>query len=140
MDSRELYKLRREIRTIDQLRDIIAELESLRISPRAAAYDGIRVNTSLKGDVQPENIAECDKRLKEYNKTLKAILARMAELENLIKPLREEQRQVIRAYFIQGKTWEQICVDLNLSHRQVMYIRKAALEIICSHSKSTPPA
>ena len=49
-----LYTMRKSIQEREQLREMVAELENARISPRAAAYGGERVQSSPKGDIQPD--------------------------------------------------------------------------------------
>ena len=128
MNRDELYKLRRKLAGIDQLRQTITNLETMRVSPRMAAYGGSGVQTSPKGDVQPDNIQKIDKLLGKYNAELRGILEQVAEFEQAAEGLDERPREIMRAYFIHRKTWERICVDLGISYSRVMQIRNDALD------------
>ena len=132
MKKAELYAMRRNLREVDQIKDTIAKLENMRISPRAVVYGGEHVQTSPSGDVQPENIQNIDEQLRKYNAKLKAILAPMQDFERIItEKLIEHERRIMRAYFIFGKTWESICVDENKSWTWIMKLRKDCLVKIC---------
>ena len=128
MNRDELYKLRRKLAGIDQLRQTITNLETMRVSPRAAAYGGSKVQTSPKGDVQPDNIQKIDKLLGKYNAELRGILEQVAEFEQAVKGLDDRPKEIMRAYFIQRNTWEKICVDVGISYSRVMQIRNDALD------------
>ena len=140
MNRDELYKLRRKMNGVEQLQDTIAKLEAMRISPRTAAYGGSTVQTSPKGDVQPDNIAKLDKLIGKYNGELRAILHQVEEFETIAKVLDDKQREIMRAYFLQGKTWEQICVDVGLTYRRLMQIRNAALDAMFGPMEEKPDA
>jgi len=140
MNRDELYKLRRKMNGVEQLQDTIAKLEAMRISPRAAAYGGSTVQTSPKGDVQPDNIAKLDKLIGKYNGELRAILHQVEEFETIAKVLDDKQREIMRAYFLQGKTWERICVDVGLTYRRLMQIRNAALDAMFGPMEGKPDA
>lgn len=132
MKKAELYAMRRNLREVDQIKDTIAKLENMRISPRAVVYGGEHVQTSRSGDVQPENIQNIDEQLRKYNAKLKAILKPMENFERIItEKLIEHERRILRAYFIFGKTWESICVDENKSWTWIMKLRKDCLAKIC---------
>ena len=140
MDRDELYRLRRRMTGAEQLQETIARLEAMRISPRAAAYGGSTVQTSPRGDVQPDNIARLDRLIGKYNGELRTILQQVEEFEAIAAALDEKQREIMRAYFLQGKTWERICVDVGLTYRRLMQIRNAALDAMFGPMEGTPNA
>ena len=132
MKKAEIYAMRRNLREVDQIKDAIAKLESMRVSPRAVVYGGAHVQTSPTGDVQPENIQQIDEQLQRYNAKLKAILKPMEEFEEIItEKLTEQERRIMRGYFVFGKTWESICVEESKSWTWVMKLRKDCLVKIC---------
>ena len=125
-----LYSLRRKLSGLDQLKQTITNLETMRISPRAAAYGGSRVQSSPKGDIQPDNIQRIDSLLAYYNAELAAILDQVRDFEEAATALEGKPKEIMRAYFLEGKTWEQICVEQKLGYRRVMYIRNEALDTL----------
>lgn len=126
-----LYTMRKSIREREQLREMVAELENARISPRAAAYGGERVQSSPKGDIQPDVIQRIDDLLQRYNAKLRESLEAVAEFERAAECLNEQERVILRMYFVQGRTWEEICVEKHISWGRVMKIRRDALDILC---------
>lgn len=140
MDRDDLYKLRRRLAGFDQLRQTITNFESMRISPRAAAYGGDRVQTSPKGDVQPENIQKIESLLEKYNAEMAEILEQVAAFEKALEALDGNPRDIMRAYFLEGKTWEQICVDQGISYRWLMHIRNDALDALFGPMDKHPAA
>ena len=126
-----LYTMRKSIREREQLREMVAELENARISPRAAAYGGERVQSSPKGDIQPDVIQRIDDLLQRYNAKLRESLEAVAEFERAAECLNEQERVILRMYFVQGRTWEEICVEKHISYRRVMQLRSNALDALC---------
>ena len=126
-----LYTMRKSIREREQLREMVAELENARISPRAAAYGGERVQSSPKGDIQPDVIQRIDDLLQRYNAKLRESLEAVAEFERAAECLNEQERVILRMYCVQGRTWEEICVEKHISWGRVMKIRRDALDILC---------
>lgn len=122
-EVREAYKERR------QLKDKIVEFESMRLSPRGTVY-GERVQTSPKGDVQPDNIARLDDMLEKYNAKLLECVELIAEFEKALECLKSRERRMMRMYYVDGMTWEKVCVEENLSWTNLHRIRRKALEKI----------
>ena len=131
MKKSDLYKMRSAILEKEQLEDTIAKLENMRYSPRSPAYGTDKVQTSAKGDIQPDNIDRVDKTIALYNKKLAYILDSIAAFELLLEPLNEFERKVMRSYFIHVMTWEEICVAEKKSWSRIMQIRRDCLAIIC---------
>lgn len=69
----------------------------------------------------------------EYSRKIDAKIAELLDarqvVENVIERLDDRRyRQLLRARYIEGKTWEQIAVDMNYSYSQVVkYLHPAAL-------------
>ena len=55
---------------VEELRDKIAQCETMRISPRSAAYGSERVQSSTKGDITERNLAKIEALLKEQGFTV----------------------------------------------------------------------
>lgn len=54
-----------------------------------------------------------------------------AAIENAIEKVDDDRMRILmRSRYIQGKTWEQICVQLNYSWRQIHYLHSKALKKI----------
>lgn len=116
---------------IEELRDKIAQLETMRISPRSAAYGSERVQSSTKGDITENNLSKIETLLKQYNKELNYYLNLTTEYENTLQKLREREHAIIDKHYREGKSWNLISEELDMSLRQIMRIKGKALKQIC---------
>lgn len=123
---------------IEELRDKIAQLETMRISPRSAAYGSERVQSSTKGDITENNLAKIETLLKQYNKELNYYLNLTTEYENTLQKLREREHAIIDKHYREGKSWNLISEEMDISERQVRRIKGKALKIICEKNKTCP--
>ena len=130
MTFEQLREVRSAYKERAQLADRIAELESMRISPRAAAYGSERVQAAPKGDIQPDSIARMDELLDKYNAALQRCIMLANNFEDALKNLNGRERQVMRLYYIEGYTWEHVAVKMNMTWRRVHQIKRNAIDII----------
>lgn len=130
MTEEQLKKVREAYREKKQLEGQIVEFESMRTSPRGAVYGVERVQTSPRGDIQADAIAKIDGMLERYNAKLIECTTLIDEFETALEMLGARERQMFRKYYIQGMTWEQVCVDMNLSWTNLHRIKNKAKEKI----------
>lgn len=126
----DMYALRREIRELASLKDAIVALETRRTSPKIAAYGADVVRGSRNADINLTNIAKIDALIERYNASIAAILAAQAEFETAIDPLLPLERVILRQYFLDGLSWEAICIAQGKSYRQIMRIWQHARDVI----------
>ena len=130
MDLEKLREVRSAYKERKQLEGKIIEFESMRVSPRGTAYGKERVQTSVKGDIQAENLAKIEGMLERYNELLRKCLVLIEEFETCLELLNSRERRMMRLYYIDGLTWEQVCVEMDLSWMHVSRIRKKIIEKI----------
>ena len=122
----------REIRYIyeeaEELKEKIIQFETMRTSPRSAVYGSERVQSSMKGDVQPSTIATLDALLRGYNAKLRACIKITMEFEEAIEQLSERERIIIRKHYLDGKTWSEIQDEMNMSERNLIRISNRAMK------------
>lgn len=128
MEREDLYTLRRAMKNIDQLKEQIATLELRRISPRSAAYGSERVQTSVKGDIQLDQIAKIDDLIENYRNELNEILDLQAEFEKKILPLAPFEKRIMRCYYIDGMIWEQVWQVTGYCTRHLTRIHRKILD------------
>lgn len=102
---------------LEQIKEQIAALETMRLSPRAAVYGSERVQTSAKGDVQPDNLIALEKLLKAYNAKLKTLTAITDEFEKELAQLSTRERLFVRMRYLEGKTPGEIQEGQDISER-----------------------
>jgi RNA polymerase sigma factor (sigma-70 family) len=136
MTFERLGEVRGAYRERKQLAEKIVELETMRISPRGAVYGSERVQTSMKGDIQPDSIAAIESLLKVYNAKLQKCCALIEEFEEALERLRDRERIIMRCYYIDGMTWGQICKRENISWTTKERIRKNSIRKLLQNPKN----
>lgn len=128
----------REIRYIyeeaEELREKIIQFETMRISPRSAVYGSERVQSSMKGDIQPSTIATLDALLRTYNAKLRACIKITMEFEQAIAALSERERIIIRKHYLDGMTWSDMQDEMNMSERNLKRISGRAMKKLTQES------
>lgn len=122
----------REIRFIyeeaEELKEKIIQFETMRTSPRSAVYGSERVQSSMKGDVQPSTIATLDALLRGYNAKLRECIKITMEFEDALTKLSDRERIIIRKHYLDGKTWSDIQNEMNMSERNLIRISNRAMK------------
>lgn len=124
MERKELYKLRGCKQDIAQLRDEIDRLQARITSPRIAAYGYERAQSSGRGHAIPDGIAQMDALIARYKAEVSRALALQAEFERMIERLRPLEKRILRYYYIDALTWEEIARKTHYSVRHVMRIAR----------------
>lgn len=116
----------------DCIADMIAELEGVMYGPRSQRLDGMPRNGSGAGSEVEAVAVRRAELLERFRQKEAACSAAMAEIENAIEVLAPRERTLIRLHYIQGLTWEEVCVAMTYSWRQVHRIHAKALEALKS--------
>lgn len=129
MTKEELKKYLWLRRVIKQLEDRREELET------EATRMTVRYSDQPKGaPYDKDRMAELVVEMVELDEKIQAKLAESYELarkiEEAIGSLPEREQYLMRARYIEGKSWEQIAVDMHYSWRQVHNIHSMALRAV----------
>lgn len=128
MTKHELKECRESRREIRQLLDEMEALEAEVTSPKIPKLSGMPPSEPATSDRMAENVAKWVDLQQTYrDKLLRCFDLRMA-VEKAMDVLTPTERQVIRAYYIQGMTWEEVCVAVNYSWKQTHRIHSSALQ------------
>lgn len=65
-----------------------------------------------------------------YQDKLTGIATELIEIERAIDALPPTERNLMRLYYINGKTWESVCVSIGYSWKQVHRIHGRALDML----------
>ena len=105
------------IRTRDETRD--------RLTHITQNYDGDGAQTT-KDPHKFDSLVELEDKIDEL---IDRLYATKTEILGVIDRL-EDRREflALNVYYIDMKTWEEVCVELHYSWRQTMYIRKQAIK------------
>lgn len=115
----------------DQLAKKIEELDALLYSPRSQRLDGMPRGGS--GNSTDKVDALLDKReevLNWYRAKKQELDTTLLEIERAIEGLASRERTLLRLYYIEGLTWEQVAVEMNYSWRQIHRIHGEALAVL----------
>lgn len=108
---------------LEKLRDI----EATMTSPRAQRLDGMPRGGS-GGDPMSAMVAQHITLEEKYREQLWRLAAAQGEVEELIESLEPKERKLMRHRYIDGLTWERVCVAMSYSWRQTHEIHAKALD------------
>ncbi len=120
----EYYYLKKNIRYLE---DKLLELETKATKMSMSISDMPRSGDSTD---MADVVIEMVKVKIDTNEQLQKSYKLLAEIEKSIKTLPEREQYLIRARYIEDKSWEQIAVDMNYSWRQIHNIHSKALKAL----------
>lgn len=118
----------------DRLTVMIAELENTLYSPKSQRLDGMPRGSSGGSVVESAAIKHADL-MANYRQKAAELSAALAEIEDAIEVLEPRERTLIRLHYAQGLTWEEVCVAMNYSWRQIHRIHAKALAALENEKK-----
>ena len=98
------------------------KIQQLKQTPRA----------SSKGNPTEDLIAKHLELVDLYQDKLTGLAMEQLAIENAIERLPIRERNVLRAYYIRGLTWEETCVAVDYSWTQVHRIHSSALQLLAA--------
>ena len=127
MTKERLRKYRDLRQELEQIEQKIETMESALCSPKIQRITGMPSAPSRGGNGKEDLMAEHIELLEYYEGQKASLKAEQLAIEKAIEYLDYRDRTVLRLYYIDGLTWEQVCVVVNYSWRQVHNIHSAAL-------------
>ena len=121
---REYKDLKRER---DDLERKIKVLELEMYGPRAQRMDGMPRGGSGENNVREEQMDTKAELLELYRAKEAELSQQLLAIEQAIETLDSRSRHLIRLHYIDGLTWEQVCVAMNYSWSQVHRFHRVAL-------------
>ena len=128
MTKERLRKYRDLRRELAQIAQKVEEMESALFSPKVQKLTGMPSAPAGGGNAKEGLMAEHLELLAYYREQEAALKSEQLAIEKAIDSLDYRERSVLRPYYIDGLTWEQVCVLVNYSWRQVHNIHSCALE------------
>ena len=115
-------------READQLRERLAELEAAMTAPKIQQITGMPGGGSHEGSALENQVARHTELAELYREKLAAMAEEQLAMEQAIAPLDTRERVMLRHRYIEGMTWEGVCVAMSYSRSQVHRIHAAALQ------------
>lgn len=130
MTKEQLRKYQAIKRERQQLERMLQELELEMSAPGSPRLDGMPRNPSQGGNSLANMVARHMELQERYRAKLQELTEAQLAIEQAIATLEPTERALMRYYYIEGLTWEEVCVCINYSWRQTHRIHAKALRQI----------
>lgn len=114
----------------DRLLLMIEELEAQMRSPKSQRLDGMPRGGSSPSSPVENLVVKHAELLERYYEKVAELTAATVEIEEAIERLSPRERTLLRLHYIEGLTWEEVCVAMSYSWRQVHRIHAVALAML----------
>jgi RNA polymerase sigma factor (sigma-70 family) len=114
----------------DRLITMIEELEAQMKSPRSQRLDGMPRGGSAPSSPVENLVVKHTELIDRYQQKVAELTEAAGEIENAIEVLAPRERTLIRLHYIQGLTWEEVCVAMSYSWKQIHRIHAKALAML----------
>ena len=128
MTKDDLRSYRHIKQELDHLRSLYADINAQLYGTSPQGMDGMPHGTPA--EAKHPSDAMIDRKIelvKMYESKQRAAAATLLTIETAISDLDPRERDLVRLHYIDGKTWEQVCVDMGYSWRQIHRIHAIAL-------------
>lgn len=133
--KRQLHSYRDLKAECAQVSELLAEVEARMTAPRGSSSSG-QPRGSGNGDPMLGIVAQHIYLREQYQSMQGELTAAQIRIEEMISGLEPRERRLMRHYYIEGMTWEQVCVKTGYAWRQVHRIHSVALDRLLSlHEK-----
>lgn len=126
-DLKEYTSIKRELK---QIQFKLKELEERKTYIKSMVISDMNVQTSHNNNSIEDLLIKIEECIEEYNKKEIELYNKQLEIEKCINSLEPTERIIARSRYIEGKTFEQISVDLNYSWRHTIRIHGKILQKI----------
>jgi len=116
----------------EQIRGLLGEVESRLYSAKVQQLTGMPSAASPGGGSAQERLADSTMQLRDrYRAKLAELDAEQLVIEDAIEGLRSARmRQLMRCKYIEGMTWEEVCVAISYGWTQTHRLHAKALQQI----------
>lgn len=111
----------------DKLAEMLAEFEATMYAPATQKLSSQPRGGSGVSDPTASTAVRHKNLLTQYRQKVDELTDAMLAIEKAIEPLRSTERTLIRLYYMQGLTWEEVCVSMSYSWSQIHRIHRKAL-------------
>jgi DNA-directed RNA polymerase specialized sigma24 family protein len=125
--KKQLHSYRALKAEYDQIAMELEKIEAFMTGPKGTNWDGMPHSSGASDpilNVVAQHMALQDR----YKMQLVKLAAAQALIENLIDSLEPGERRLMRCRYIDGMTWEEVCVAIGYSWRQTHNIHSRILD------------
>lgn len=116
---------------IVQIKELMEEVDAKMEAPKGATMDGTPKG-SCSGDPMVGIVSQRIELQKKYQTLQTSLIEQQSWIEDRIAELDTRERRLMRCYYLQGMTWEQVCVAMNYSWMQTHRLHNNALACMLS--------
>jgi len=131
--KQQLQQYRAIKREMQQIEEKIEELKAVACSPRTQKYDAVPGGSPTGRNPAEEIIAQIDGLQRRYKSKWSDLLRTQDKIEMAIERTSPTARQLLRYRYIDGLRWEDICVKMSYSWRQIHRLHRDALEEVAKY-------
>ena len=124
-----LNSYKKIIERIKYLKRREENLQSQKYSIKSAQSGDVNVDGGAKNEVLINLLDKIDEIEEKINIQKTVALSQQWELDEKIAKIEYPYNILLRKYYCENNTWEQIAVYLSYSFRQTMYLRKEAIKL-----------
>lgn len=122
---RQYSAIKKEIRSIrQQLEEVAAEM----YAPKKIRLTGLPNQNGANNEQIERLILKQEKLIKNYYQQLSKLTDERTAIEQSLTELPPTERTVLRCHYLDGKTWEEVCLVVGYSWRQIHRIHSSALQ------------
>lgn len=129
MTKKDLYELFWMKKNINRLEEKLLELENKATQITTQLSKEPKGTNSVE-DKLGEIVSKIVDLQNEINDQLKIYYKKVRYIEKAIEKLPPREALLIRLRYLDQKRWEEICVEMNYSWRQIHYIHAEALKML----------
>ena len=112
----------------DKLKEMLEEFEATMYDPATQKLSSQPRGGSGVSDPTGSAAQKHKRLITQFEKKVSELDDAMLEIEKAIEPLRPTERTLIRLYYMQGQTWEEVCVSMSYSWSQIHRIHAGVLD------------
>lgn len=120
-----MYSIMKE--ELEQLDERIKELQDKMTNIRSQSFDGVIANSG-NSDKIGETIATISDLQTLYIRKSNELMKETLQIEKIISKLDVFERVIIRKKYLECKTWETVCVEVNYSYRGLQNIHSRIIQ------------
>lgn len=110
-----------------QLQDELKQLEARMSSPSGSNWDGMPKSPGVGNPVERMVIKHITLQ-ERYQAKIAKLIEQQTDIEDLIETLEPTERRLARFRYIDGMTWEAVCIEMCYSWRQTHRIHGRMLD------------
>ena len=128
MTREEIKQLLHQYRDLQAERAQIVEQLQRLTDPRTPTLTGMPRGNGGNGDPMAGIVSKRLALQDRYWEQLEKLASAAAAIEDLIETLSPLERRLMRCRYIEGKSWEAVCIAINYSWRRTHELHAAALD------------